>query len=229
MEEQEFSEIQTGSREFSKPDKKITLKNQSLELAHIIYQEKIDDTQEFFFKQADPSSPGNPHLLIFCQRNLVRVYSISPDRGIQLESHHQIPEDFNKAKKHQILLCQREFVYGAQNHQLIILNGDRYCGSIVDFVVLDLKKTSKEPSLRALRPKSEILRYSAHILMNHSPRIYTRYMLLELNSMQITESYLTPQDKCTKPRTRFLRFNDQSLKNMFFSDMDRLNAQQKRF
>ena len=235
MEEQKLPEIQTRTIELSKPDKTITLKNQSLGIAHIIYEPDYYNPEQFFFKQGNQNSPDQPHRLICCQRNLVRVFSISADQGIQLESQHQIPDFIEKGKEQKIDQPKREFDYAAHTNQLIISDTIQKSGSSpghANFLQLDLNKQHNE-SFQLLQSKPVIFdgdvfnRDKFETNLTNSARIYVRNSIFEIRSMEITESYLTSQKMKTKPKIRFDRDN-KNLKNLFFSALEKISRSNKR-
>ena len=87
--------IQERIIDLSLPDQTTTLNQPDLSIASMVYQDRdghLSFRKCFFRPQGGVGPHQHPHQVICCEGNLISVYDVSTDQGIQLNSQYPLPE-----------------------------------------------------------------------------------------------------------------------------------------
>ena len=218
-----------GSINLAQPDGGISLEDQNVELAEILYEPDIFNRKKLFFKPAPKEdSEGAPHELICCQRNVVSVFSISASQGIKIRSKLPLPEFSGVGSQK---TSMRLFFHNFELNKVFVMTSQPaefgYNQNFLE-IDLDLKRglTANRLFSKPIKAEDVDITDKAVILSSLSPRIYVRNCLFWVDGVSIAQSYLTRSRRLhSRPNLLFRREN-QNLRQIFYSEVAKISQEE---
>ena len=236
--EQESIQKQEKEINMLAPDQTIVLTDKDLDLADWQFNSTEENQKQCFFQPSTQNTKNTkylPHRLISCQKNLMRIWSISSSQGIHLESALELPnfpfQDDTK-KIGRMAEVTREFINRPRNHNITIIDKIEGTGEKTIPVFQEIRLNNQaQIHPRQLMPgplQPTDHNHNQIILSNSdSARIWMRNCLLEMNQFEVRRTYLTPY--LNHPRPNILsKINHQEIHSIYDSEIAKMTKKQKR-
>ena len=226
--EVQSSKIKERTVYLSNPDQTIVLTHQNLDIERLRPKSTLLNLWRPVFIPAQEDQSEGIHKLIYCQRKLISVYSISGEEGIDLQWQCSLPDFSSKDEAQDMVQLRREFVFDAYCRRVLILTQktDPGCRKY-DFMELNLKALA-DHHLSILESKPVEMERSGQrkqviFVGSASPRLYARNCILEVGGASTTQSFLSAGQSSSimRPRVAFTRSN-QNVEELFAAEMSKM-------
>ena len=223
--------FQQGNLDLNQPQETIKLKRQSLHLTDLTFTSSNENTRSFFWNPAHPATGSlAAHQFVCCSKELIKVYSISQSKGINLESIIPVKKPPEVKGRDNNYEPKREFIRRSRANKITLLTKTwiNYYDISLSFQEVDLRDPSKNKDFYPLQPyQTRCERIESLLLTNtRSHRVYIQNCLLRIKGLEVTQTYITSNLKVRKPNT-LLKIKHDNAKKIFFSQVRKLKAKQR--
>ena len=214
---------------FSAPEATVKLQKEQLDITNLFFNVNKNSKNHYFFNPADPNTPASTRKFILCRSNLIRAYSISGVDGIKLHCQFSIPEFSTNFHSQIVRNMERTFINRTNSNKITIFTKKEIkdWGNEIDYLELDLNNGSVNRGIYPLQIYHDGHEQDKHFLLANadSPRVYIRNCLLELNHLEVSQTYLNPNMKVKKPNI-LSKFNNKNISNCLISETNKLTEKQ---